>query len=120
MTQWTEGRVKGFITSTLRKGFTKWPPKWEALKNAYVGKMKNELTGRQATFYQCAICKTNHISTDVQVDHVEPVVPVDNGFTTWDNYITNLFCDVTNLQVVCKKCHKIKSKEENTLRKANK
>jgi len=28
--EWTEGRYRSFITSTLRGGMRRWPPKWVA------------------------------------------------------------------------------------------
>jgi len=33
---WTEGRLKGFIISTLRSGMRRYPPKYEALNDAKV------------------------------------------------------------------------------------
>jgi len=54
---------------------------------------------------------------DVNVDHVKPVVDPKVGFTTWDDFILNLFCTKDNLQVLCSKCHDIKTKMENNSRK---
>ena len=114
---WTPGRKKGYITSTLRKGFTRWPAKFEALKRALVGKKVNKKTGRVAAHYACASCHNHFTSTEVQVDHIEPVVAVEKGFTSWDTYIERLFCEASNLQVLCIKCHKKKSSVENKGRK---
>lgn len=44
----------------------------------------------------------------VQVDHVNPVVG-EEGFQTWDIYIQRLFCEATNLQVLCSFCHLAKT-----------
>lgn len=112
MVDWTEGRIRSFITSTLRSGFRRWPPKWEALKEAYVGKKKNEKSGKIASHYECASCHNHFTSTNVQVDHVEPVVDVDKGFESWDKFIERLYCTTENLQVLCKPCHLKKTKEE--------
>lgn len=58
------------------------------------------------------------------IDHIESVVPVDVGFTTWDSYIERLY--EGELQVLCnypgeldgvKSCHKIKTSIENSQRK---
>lgn len=113
---WTEGRQKGFITSVIRSGFKRWPPKYEALNKAKQGKYKNELTGRMAEHYKCNICKNNFTSKDVEVDHISPVVPL-SGWISWDNFISSLFCTNSNLQVICKTCHKKKSLLENKERK---
>jgi len=114
---WTEGRKKGYITSTLRKGFTRWPAKYEALKQAMVGRKLNKKTGRMAAHYTCAMCHKHFVSTEIQIDHVAPVVDVKKGFVSWDVYIERLFCEASNLQVVCIPCHKKKSAVENKERK---
>jgi 5-methylcytosine-specific restriction endonuclease McrA len=58
--------------------------------------------------YICSKCKGSFRSADVQVDHIQPVVGPE-GFTTWDAYIDQLFCDESNLQVLCLDCHKSKT-----------
>jgi len=50
---------------------------------------------------------------DIQVDHIQPVVPVDRECTDWNEYIERLFCPIENLQCLCKPCHLIKSNKEN-------
>lgn len=119
MSDWSSGRRKGFITSVIRKGFTRWPPKYEVLNAAKRGKRTNVSTGRIAEHYQCNACKKEFPSREVEVDHINPVVS-NSGFSTWDEFINNLFCEASNLQVICKDCHKKKSKLENEERKKNK
>jgi len=109
--EWTEGRYRSFIVSTLRGGMRRWPPKWKALKDACVGRKLNKATNKLALHYTCNECKKEYTSTNVEVDHIKPVVP-PTGFTSWDNYIDRLFCEKYNLQVLCKKCHKQKTKKE--------
>jgi hypothetical protein len=50
--EWTEGRLKSFITSTLRGGFRRYPPKYESLKEAQVGKKINDKSQRLAMHYE--------------------------------------------------------------------
>ena len=114
---WTEGRLKSFITSTLRGGFRRYPPKYEVLKEALVGKKVNSLTGRTAMHYQCNICKQHFPAKNIQIDHIEAIVNPEEGFVSWDKFISRLFCGKDNLQAVCIPCHKIKSKQENERRK---
>ena len=117
--EWTEGRRNSFITSVLRRGFTKWPYKFEALNNAKIGKKINADTGRLAEHYECSSCKGHFPGKSVEVDHILPIVPV-SGWNSWDSFIDGLFCPISNLQVICKECHKKKSKLENEERKRNK
>lgn len=116
-TIWTEGRKKTFITGTLRGGFRKYPPKYECLKAAYIGKKINEKTKRLSSHYVCKSCNKEYPTSEVNVDHINPVVNPETGFTTWDEYIDNMYCSIENLQVLCDECHDIKTREENTIRK---
>lgn len=116
MTEWTSGRLKSFITSALRGAFRKYPPKYETLKAASVGKKVNKKTKRIAEHFQCKSCKKEFVSKDVQVDHILPVVCPKEGFTSWDSFIDRLFCDKGNLQVLCSPCHDKKTAEERTVR----
>jgi len=102
----------------LRAGSRKWPPKYQTLNDAYVGQRLNEKTNREGKHYLCALCEGEFPAKEVEVDHIEPVVPKE-GFTTWDDYISRLFCDKSNMQVVCKGCHRIKSYNETQERKLN-
>lgn len=49
-------------------------------------------------------------------DHVNPVVDPLTGFSGWDDFVNRLFCEQENLQVLCKNCHDLKSKEERASR----
>lgn len=109
---WTQGRINSFITSVLRAGARRWPPKYTTLADAYVGMRHNPKTKRDSKHYLCASCQGEFPAKEVQVDHIKPVVDPKTGFTTWDDFINNLYCGKENLQVLCVPCHKKKSKEE--------
>ena len=120
LSSWTGGRLRTFITSTLRGGFRKYPPKYETLKAASVGKKINAKTNRMAEHFTCNMCKGEFPAKEVQVDHVEPVVCPFTGFVDWNTFINRLFCDGGNLQVLCSPCHDIKTAEERIERNGNK
>lgn len=104
---WTEARVRSFIRSALRAAYAKWPPRFEALKQArraYKGTDK-----RRKYEYQCACCKGWFKGTEVQVDHIEGAGSTLEG---WDSFIERLFCGVEGLQILCKSCHNTKTQEE--------
>jgi 5-methylcytosine-specific restriction endonuclease McrA len=115
--EWTEARFRSFVTSALRAASRRWPPKYKALKDAFVGKKVNAKSGKLAMHYKCASCKKQFVAVDVQVDHIEPVVDPTKGFQTWDIFINRIFCEGDNLQVMCKPCHKVKTDQEKTERK---
>lgn len=110
--QWTEARFQSFIKSLLRKGTLRWGPVQSARKGANVSRGK----------YICAVCSsivspTLNGKKNVAVDHIIPVVGVEEGFTTWDNYIERMFCEEENLQLICSDCHDKKTKAEREARK---
>lgn len=109
--EWTEARWKSFIVSALRKASSRYPPKFKTLDAAKTLKKVNPSTGRIAQHYKCAICQKDFTQKEVQVDHKQPVVGPD-GFTSWDDYVNRMFCEVDNLQVLCKECHGTKTKLE--------
>lgn len=101
----------------LRQGTRRYPPKYNVLNAAKTEKKKNEKSGRMAQHYRCAQCKKEYTSTNVQVDHIRPVVDVKDGFVDWNTFIERLFCEEDNLQVLCTGCHDKKSKKERAKRK---
>lgn len=116
MPDWTEARRKAFVISVLRSGMRRFPNKYKALASACVGVRLNKSSGRQAKHYKCAKCRKLYPSSNVQVDHIIPVVGPE-GFTSFDTYIDRLFCSEDNLQVLCKPCHLKKSAAERKGRK---
>jgi 5-methylcytosine-specific restriction endonuclease McrA len=55
---------------------------------------------------------------NIFVDHIVPIVDPAVGFVSWDSVIDRMFCDSSNLQLLCRACHKIKSQEEIEVAKA--
>lgn len=92
----------------MRAASRRWPPKFECLNAAKTEKKVNEKTGRIAQHYRCAACQNEFTSKDVEVDHTEHI----GATLTWDEFIDRLFCEGDNLQVLCKPCHKEKTKKE--------
>jgi 5-methylcytosine-specific restriction endonuclease McrA len=105
---WTQARYNSFVRSALRGAFRRWQPKYDVLKDAYTRVKQNKASGRQAKHYRCAVCKKEWPLKQMSVDHKTPI----GTFTSWDDFIERLYCEKTNLQALCKKCHLIKSNKE--------
>lgn len=98
-----------FLRNGLRRLSLKWPNRFEVLKAArkpYKGKNK-----RQKWKYKCKKCKKWFKSTEIQVDHIKPCGELTNP-THIKNFVLKLFCVKSNLQVLCKSCHQIKTNGE--------
>ena len=69
--------------------------------------------------YECVMCPpgTLHGPKNVQIDHIDAVVPV-TGATTLDEYVNRLFVPADQLQSICKPHHKEKTLAENEARRA--
>jgi 5-methylcytosine-specific restriction endonuclease McrA len=70
--------------------------------------------------YECASCHNEFVQTSVQVDHILPAVDPLIGFVSWDEFINRLFCPASNLQILCKDCHQVKTKAERLAAKLHK
>jgi hypothetical protein len=54
---------------------------------------------------------------NVFVDHLLPIVDPAVGFVSWDEFISRLYCEEDNLQLLCGSCHDKKSFEETQVAK---
>lgn len=104
------------IFSAIKRTFSKSPYHREALNKAKCPRKKGPKGGKR---YRCAKCKKDFGIRDVQVDHIDPVVPIGtlSKDMSWDEIVSRIFCEEDNLQVLCTRCHEKKSKAENNLRK---
>lgn len=67
----------------------------------------------------CAHCGELFGRKDIQVDHIEPLIRTnESSIQNWKRYIEELFyLDINVVQVLCKPCHKEKSRQENEERR---
>lgn len=68
---------------------------------------------------KCAECGNMEAKSNIQLDHVEPVIPVNRSFEemTLDEVVDRQWCEEHNLKPMCKPCHYAKTKEENKQRR---
>jgi len=104
------------IRGAIRRTFSRSPVVREVLMagRREVPKYNKDgsLAKKPAVQYQCEVCSTWVSSTKVSVDHIDPVISVDDGFVDWNQFVDRLFCDKTNLQRICDDCHDKKTASE--------
>ncbi len=97
------------LRSMLRRAWMRDPERLACIRDSrmpYEGDNK-----RRSWSYICAHCKEDFMQKDISVDHIEQCGSFlcDDDFKTFVPY---LFCHRSNLQILCKMCHKIKTSEE--------
>lgn len=67
----------------------------------------------------CTECGLIDAAYKHQVDHISPIVATTETLEdlTWDELVNRLWCDESNLKLICIPCHKEKSKQENKERR---
>ena len=104
------------IMRAVKRAFSRSPAVREVREKAIHPTAKGPRGGKR---YICNECKDDFAGKEVQVDHIEPVIPIGTAARdmTWDEILKRLFCSILNLQLLCKVCHAIKSKIEAGLRR---
>jgi len=106
---WSSARYFSFIRSLLRRGFMKYPVKFQVKNEAsrpYKGSDK-----RRKKEYQCAVCSGWFADKEVAVDHIVPCGSL-KSYDDLPRFVSTLYCEANNLQVICNTCHQIKTNEE--------
>jgi 5-methylcytosine-specific restriction endonuclease McrA len=107
---------KQIIKGALRRVMSRSPVIRTIKEKAVHPTEKGKRGGKQ---YVCASCKATFAGNEVQVDHIKPVLRIQESVHDLDYnmLVKRIFCNPRNLQVLCKECHKTKTKEENRKRK---
>lgn len=100
--------LKSKITSALRKIWLFSPQRRAAVKRAKDNGNK------------CENPKCGAYQERLEVDHRDPVVPIDEGERDWNVYIARLMVDENGLENLCTHCHKAKTMTNAEQRKKNK
>lgn len=67
--------------------------------------------------YICNICKKDFTYKKTELDHINPISGLkEEVLTDMNVYIDRLWCDIKDLQILCKDDHNIKTKQENKIR----
>lgn len=112
---YSDEKLYRYLQRELRRTFRNSPLKAEAWKNGLI--REKGMRG----FYRCYICGMPFKRAEMAIDHVKPVVPVDEkpSFSKFGRglFFIRLFCDLSNLRPACDACHDKKTKIENEARK---
>jgi 5-methylcytosine-specific restriction endonuclease McrA len=100
-------QFRDWMKNGLRRAFFRFWERTKALQAARVDR----------GIYKCAGCAGLSKVKGMHIDHISPVVDPKVGFVGWDVYIARLFCPASNLQLLCKPCHTIKTEKERLERK---
>jgi 5-methylcytosine-specific restriction endonuclease McrA len=125
--KWNEDSA---LRSAWRRIFTRSPLAIEVLKEGkrYVKKFNKDgaEAKKESVEYLCNVCK-NWVKASVggknniAVDHVIPVISIEDiggKIHDWNLFKAKLFCPKSNLQIICKPCHLIKTDLERKQRNA--
>lgn len=74
---------------------------------------------RVKTWCICPKCSGYCAKSDLDVDHMDPLVPVTSSLAdmTVDELVSRLWCSEKTLQAICGTCHDEKTAAENKIRK---
>lgn len=103
-------KVKSFAIQALRRASFRWPPRSQVAKDARVAR----------GLYTCNSCKKEVRNKDKVIDHKIPIVSPVVGWTNFDDFISGLFCEKDNLQVLCNICNNEKTGKEQSVRRKGK
>lgn len=98
------------INNVLRRGTYRWWGRWKAEQRSHIPALKK---------YFCESCGTiAKRKKDTQMDHIEPVIPVDKTTDTMtlDEIADRMYPNIEGWQRLCKECHGVKTADENRLR----
>lgn len=109
----------GLLKGAIRRVFSRSDLRRSVIAKARIEGYQDPSRPRVKKWATCQECKQPTPEYLMQVDHVNPIVPITTQLEhMWiDDLVNNVWCDEKNLNVLCKPCHSIKTKAENKLRR---
>ena len=110
-------KERNLLKGAIRRVFSRSEMRQKVI-NAAVVEHKDVTRPRVTKWVVCQECKQPTAKYQAEVDHVLPIIPVDQTLEhmSWDTVINRIWCDEKNLQVLCPLCHDVKTKAERKLR----
>lgn len=122
-------KLKALIIGALRRVWNRQDIRRQVLAKVRIEQpvynKDGSVSRRPSVFYQCSLCgqlakegRATFSYPKIQVDHIDPVVPLEGDLISWDAFIWRLFeADEAKLQAICSECHLVKSVSENKQRR---
>lgn len=117
---------KSFLKNNLRRISWKWPATRQVVVAARTERKINPATGKLCWHVKCALCNKEFLEREVQVDHIEPVIPVQGlqgSLGVWNSaiatgqFVLRMLPEPTGLRCLCAECHSSHTANQNTARR---
>lgn len=110
------------IKGAIRRVFSRSELRREALKTSIVSGHVDTSRKRVKTWCKCAECGELDAVSNMECDHRIPIIQLSKTLTdySWDDIVNRVWCDPSNLQIICVTCHRKKTLGEQQQRRAYK
>lgn len=110
-------KERGLIKGALRRVFSRSDLRKAAIDASRIEHVDADRP-RVKKWSKCPICKIPTPTYQMEVDHKEPIIPVDRMLEDmdWDEVVNRIWCGSNNLVAICKVCHNTKTSEERKAR----
>jgi hypothetical protein len=112
-------KERNALIGAIRRVFSRSDLRREVLESVKVVMHYDITHPRVKHWSRCPLCKKIAPRYLFAVDHIVPVIPLNKTQVdmSWDDIINAIWCEKSNLQPICKKCHSEKTSHERKLRK---
>lgn len=112
-------KERNLIKGAIRRVFSRSDLRRAVVALTVVPGLKDPARPRVTRWSTCQSCKQPTPTYKLEVDHKDPVVPLDTTLEdmTWDTVVDRIFCEQKGLWAICRLCHNEKSKAENAERR---
>lgn len=66
--------------------------------------------------YRCECCGGRFKKAELEVDHIDPVVDIKDGYENLETWTLRLLVPPEKMQGLCSQCHSTKTAQENEMR----
>lgn len=111
-------KERGLVKGALRRVFSRSELRREALDKTRI-RYNDPERPRVTKWSWCTVCGVIQPTYLMDIDHTMPLIPLHVSLEemSWDEVVDRLWCDISNLNPVCKSCHHEKSALETKERK---